>query len=389
MKKYLFSFAVLAMAMSLLTACGNDEEDTPSRHNDDEAVIPSKHPVDVSDGMFLVGSGNKKAGIDGNVSYIDYTHGWSVQDIFRQANAKSVGKTANYITAYGSKLYIVVDAEATVWVCDKQTLKVIKQIKTAELLGEKDGLSPRAALGYDGKIYLTCYGKSYDGDNGIVAAIDTVNFAKQQTYTVGSYPNGVALCGGYLFVTNSDYGMGAKPSLSKIDLKSGVVTEIKNDVITNPMEILTVDNAVYFLDYGTYDANWNQTGAGVRKVTLDGTVTKVVDGTAMCTDGKKIYTVNAPYGAGAITYPIYDIATGETTTWEPADIFSPAVIAADPVTGNIFIVSYQENPDTGYAGYALPSYTNQYNAQGKLVKKYENTATGPISVVFNTGVKYE
>ena len=376
MKKFLFSFAVLAMG--LLTACNNDDNDTPSAQ-----------PVNVSNGMFLVGSGNKKAGIDGNVSYIDYTHGWSVQDIFRQANDKSVGKTANYITAYGSKLYIVVDAEATVWVCDKQTLKVIKQIKTAELLGEKDGLSPRAALGYDGKIYLTCYGKSYDGENGIVAAIDTVNFAKQQTYTVGSYPNGVALCGGYLFVTNSDYGMGAKPSLSKIDLKSGAVTEIKDEAITNPMEILTAGDAVYYLDYGTYDTNWNQTGAGVRKVTLDGKVTKVVDGTAMCTDGKKIYTVNAPYGAGTTTYPIYDIATGKTTSWEPADIFSPAVIAADPVTGNIFIVSYQKNPDTGYAGYALPSYTNQYNAQGKLVKKYENTATGPISVVFNTGVKYE
>ena len=41
------------------------------------------------------------------------------------------------------------------------------------------------------------------------------------------------------------------------------------------------------------------------------------------------------------------------------------------------------------AGYALASYTNQYDAQGNLVKKYENTATGPISVVFNTGVKYE
>jgi hypothetical protein len=37
----------------------------------------------------------------------------------------------------------------------------------------------------------------------------------------------------------------------------------------------------------------------------------------------------------------------------------------------------------------MPSYTNQYDAQGNLVKKYENTATGPISVVFNTGVKYE
>lgn len=379
MKKYLFSFAVLAMGMSLLTACSNDDDDAPQ-----------KHLVDVSNGMFLVGSGNKSAGIDGNVSYIDYAKGVSTANAFKAVNGKSVGKTANFITSYGSKLYIVVDGEATIWVCDKNTLKIIEQIKTVDLLGEKDGLSPRCAVGYDGKLYFACYGKSFDGDNGIVAAIDTVKFAKQQTYTVGSYPNGVALCGGYLFVTNSDYGMCVKPSLSKIDLKSGVVTEIKNDVITNPMEILTVDNAVYFLDYGTYDASWNQTGAGVRKVTLDGQVTKVVDGTAMCTDGKKIYTVNAPYGAGTITYPIYDIATGATTTWEPKGIFSPALIAADPVTGNVFVVSYQENPDKpGKAGYALPSYTNQYNVQGDFVKKYENTATGPISVVFNTGVKYE
>ena len=379
MKKYLFSFAVLAMGMSLLTACSNDDDDAPQ-----------KHLVDVSNGMFLVGSGNKSAGIDGNVSYIDYAKGVSTANAFKAVNGKSVGKTANFITSYGSKLYIVVDGEATIWVCNKQTLKIEKQLSTIELLGEKDGLSPRCAVGYDGKLYFACYGKSLDGDNGIVAAIDTVNFAKQQTYTVGSYPNGVALCGGYLFVTNSDYGMCTKPSLSKIDLKSGVVTEIKNEAITNPMEILTVDNAVYFLDYGTYDANWNQTGAGVRKVTLDGKVTKVVDGTAMGSDGKKIYTVNAPYGAGTITYPIYDIATGETTTWEPKGIFSPALIAADPVTGNVFVVSYQENPDKpGKAGYALPSYTNQYNAQGDFVKKYENTATGPISVVFNTGVKYE
>ncbi len=378
MKKYLFSFAVLAMAMSLLTACSKDDDDTPSAQ-----------PVNVSNGMFLVGSGNKKAGVDGNVSYVDYTHGWSVQDIFRQANAKSVGKTANYITAYGSKLYIVVDAEATIWVCNKQTLKIEKQISTTQLLGETDGISPRSALGYDGKLYFACYGNSTNNGNGIVAVIDTINFAKQKTYEVGSYPNGLALCGDNLFVTNSDYGNNKKPSLSKIDLKSGIVTEIKDEAITNPMEILTAGDAVYYLDYGTYDANWNQTGAGVRKVTLDGKVTKVVDGTAMCTDGKKIYTVNAPYGAGTTTYPIYDIATGKTTSWEPADIFSPAVIAADPVTGNIFIVSYQKNPDTGYAGYALPSYTNQYNAQGDFVKKYENTATGPISVVFNTGVKYE
>ena len=377
MKKYLLSFAVLAMGMSLLTACSDDDDE------------PQKQAVDVSNGLFIVGSGNKTAGIDGNVSYIDYTKGSTVADIFQTANGKSIGKTGNHISAYGSKLYIVVDGEATIWVCNKQTLKIVKQISTTQLLGDKDGLSPRAAIGYDGKIYFTCYGKSYDGENGIVAAIDTVNFAKQQTYTVGSYPNGLALLGDNIFVTNSDYGSCVKPSLSKIDLKSGNVTEIKDAAITNPMEILTAGDAVYFLDYGTYDESWKQTGAGVRKVTLDGKVTKVVDGTAMASDGKKIYTVNAPYLGDGINYYIYDIATGTSKTWEPADIFSPAMIAADPVTGNIFVVSYQENPNKpGKAGYALPTYTNQYDAAGNFVKKYENTATGAISAVFNTHTEY-
>ena len=377
MKKYLLSFAVLAMGMSLMTACSDDDDE------------PEKLLVDVSNGLFIVGSGNKSAGIDGNVSYIDYAKGTTVANIFQQANGKSVGKTANYITTYGSKLYIVVDGEATIWVCNKQTLKIEKQISTTALLGETDGVSPRAAIGYDGKLYFACYGASTNGNNGIVAAIDTINFAKQQTFSVGSYPNGVALLNGNLFVTNSDYGNNVKPSLSKIDLKSGNVTEIKDATITNPMEILTAGDAVYFLDYGTYDANWNQTGAGVRKVTVDGKVSKVVDGTSMCSDGKKIYTVNAPYGGSGTNYYIYDITTGSSKTWEPANIFSPALIAADPITGNIFVVSYQENPDKpGKVGYALPTFTNQYDAQGNFVKKFENTATGAISFVFNTGVEY-
>ena len=59
------------------------------------------------------------------------------------------------------------------------------------------------------------------------------------------------------------------------------------------------------------------------------------------------------------------------------------------MTGNIFIVSYQPNPDAPqYAAYGLPSYTNQYDATGKFVKKYENTATVAISAVFNTHTEY-
>ena len=371
MKKFLLSFAVLTMAMSLTTACSSDDDDD----------APVLKPVDVSNGLFIVGSGNKNAGIDGNVSYIDYSKGVTVPNAFQAANGKSVGKTANYITAYGSKLYIVVDGEATIWVCDKQTLKIVKQISTTQLLGEADGVSPRAAIGYEGKLYFTCYGKSKDGENGIVAAIDTISFAKQQTFTVGSYPDGLTLCGGYIFVANSDYGMCMKPSISKIDVKSGAVSEIKDAAITNPMQILTIGNNVYYLDYGTYDESWNQTGQGVRKITMDGKVTKLIAGTTMGTDGKRIFSADAPYGK-EVTYYIYDTTTGNTSTWEPTDILSPQLIAADPITGNIFITSLSMN------NYKLPTYTNQYDATGKFVKKYENTATGAISAIFNTHTEY-
>ena len=375
MKKYLLGFAVL-MGAALFTACSNDDD------------TPEQKKVDVSNGMFIVGSGNKKANIDGNLSYIDYTSGAVTANAFQAANGKSLGKTANYVVDYGSKLYIVVDAEATIWVCDKATLKVQKQINTIDLLGEKDGVSPRAAVGENGNLYVTFYGDSYNGGNGIVAAIDTLTFSKQATYTVGSYPDGLTLANGLIYVANSDYGNGVKPSVSMINLSTGKVEELIDADITNPMQMITIGTDVYCLDYGTYDANWNQVGAGVRRITADYEVSRVVDGTFMGTDGKKIYTANAPYGAASINYFIYDPVTEATTEWTPEGIFSPALIAVDPVSGNIFIVSYQQNPETGYAGYGLPSYTNQYDAQGNFVKKYENTATGPISVVFNTGVKY-
>jgi len=377
MNKNLLNLAVLMMGASIFTACSNDD-------NGPELV-----KTDVSNGIFIVGSGNKRANIDGNVSYIDYASGAVTSNAFQKINGKSVGKTANYIVDYGSKIYIVVDAEATIWVCDKNNLSVLKQINTTELLGETDGQSPRAAVGMDGKLYFTCYGASTTGENGIVAAIDTVNFAKQETYTVGSYPDGLTLAHGCLYVANSDYGSCVKPSVSKIDLGSKEVSEIKNELITNPMHMLTVGDDVYFMDYGTYDENWNQTGAGVRKITPQGEVTFVMDGTSMCSDGKKVFTVNAPFGGAGTNYLIYDTATGATSSWQPTDVFSPALIAADPVTGNIFIVSYQQDPDTSYPSYSLPSYTLQYDAQGNFVKRYDNTATGPISAVFNRGVKYE
>lgn len=374
MKKFLLSFAVLMMGTFLFTACDDDDDN-----------VKQPVAVDVSEGLFIVGSGNTRSNIDGNLTYINYANGTSTLNAFQKVNGKSLGKTANFALVYGQKLYIAVDGENTIWVCDKNTLKTIKQINTVELLGETNGISPRAMIGYNDQLLFSLYG---NGEKGLVAAVDTVNFQLRATYPTGRYTDGITIAGNYLFAANSSYGDGTAPSITKCDLKTGNTQLLTGSDITNPMHMLTVGNDAYFLDYGEYDESWNQVGAGVRRVTQDGTVTRVIDGTAMCTDGKRIFTVNAPFGGSETTYLIYDTTTGQTKSWTPSDIFSPAAIAADPVTGDIFVISYSKNEDTGYPGYNLPSYVNQYGADGSFKKRYD-CGVGPISIVFNTGVKYE
>ena len=374
MKKFLLSFAVLMMGTFLFTACDDDDDN-----------VKQPVAVDVSEGLFIVGSGNTRSNIDGNLTYINYANGTSTLNAFQKVNGKSLGKTANFALVYGQKLYIAVDGENTIWVCDKNTLKTIKQINTVELLGETNGISPRAMIGYNDQLLFSLYG---NGEKGLVAAVDTVNFQLRATYPTGRYTDGITIAGNYLFAANSSYGDGKAPSITKCDLKTGNTQLLTGSDITNPMHMLTVGNDAYFLDYGEYDELWNQVGAGVRRVTQDGTVTRVIDGTAMCTDGKRIFTVNAPFGGSETTYLIYDTTTGQTKSWTPSDIFSPAAIAADPVTGDIFVISYSKNEDTGYPGYNLPSYVNQYSADGTFKKRFE-CGVGPISIVFNTSVKYE
>ena len=375
MKKYFLNFAVLMMATALFTACGDDDKDD----------VPQPKPVDVSEGMFVVGSGNSSSNIDGNLTYINYANGTSTTNAFKLANGMSLGKTANFALVYGQKLYIAVDGENTIWVCDKNTLRSIRRISTTDLLGTTLGISPRAMASYEGQVFFSCYG---DKANGVVAAMDTINYKLTKTYTAGSYSDGIAIANDKLYVANSDYGMGMNPSITVHDLKTGATNELKGADITNPMQMMTVGGNAYFLDYGSYDSSWNQVGAGVRQISADGTVKRVVDGTAMGSDGKRIYTANAPYGGNGVNYLIYDTTTGQTKSWEPNDIFSPAAIAADPVSGDVFVISYTENPDTHYPAYNMPTYVNQYSADGTFKKRYV-CGVGPISVVFNTGVKYE
>ena len=232
---------------------------------------------------------------------------------------------------------------------------------------------------YGDRVYFSTYG-------GVVAAIDTIGYELQDTYEAGSYPEDIMIVNGYLYVANSDWGNNTNPSISRINLRTGEDAEIKNSLITNPQKFYYANGNVYFLDYGTYDSNWNQVGAGVRQIFPNGEVVKAFDATAADQYGDTFYFYNAPYGGSTTTYGTYSANTG-IRPLNLEGLFSPAAIGVDPVNGYLFVASLTKNEDTGYPNNQANGYVNQYSLDGTLVKEKIPCGTGATAIRFNISVK--
>jgi len=364
MKKYLLSLAVMAMGATLLTSCLGDDSksgDTPTE-------------IAVTKGVFVINNGSANKSIDGSLTYIDYTTAAPIdQDIYKKVNGKSLGGTPNDVMVYGQKVYIVGSDENTIFVLDARNCKELKPVSTIALLGEEAGKNPRRIAAYDDKVYFTTYG-------GYVAAIDTVNFNLQQKYQVGSAPEGLTFGVnesnlGTLYVANSDYSYG-NGSISKIDVTSGSITEIKNDKVKNPQEIAVAGDVLYVLDWGYYSDDWSQQlDAGVYMISGNDASLVVPNATGMAVAGNKIFTFNDPWGGSGATYCTYDISSNQTTTLDLSGdsahrLISPCAISIDHMTGHIYIASRQLDPDTGYPSYTLPGFVNVYTFYGEFLESF-------------------
>ncbi len=381
MKKYLLSFAVMVMGSTLLTGCLGDD----SKSSD----IPTE--VVVTKGVFIINNGSATNSIDGSLTYINYatTTPSAQQNVYQMVNGESLGGTANDVLVYGQKVYIVGYDENTIFVLDARNSQELKKVSTIDLLGEEDGKGPRRVEAFDGKVYFTTYGT---GDKGCVAAIDTTSFALQKKYQVGSHPEGLTFGiddknAVSLYVANSDWSMG-KGSISKIDMTSGSITNSEYDKVKNPQEIAVAGDVLYVLDYGHYDTgDYTQHDAGVYKISNNTVSLVIPNATGMAAAGYLIYTFNDPFGSTAgPSYSVYDIRSSYPTTLNlfgdsSHPIVSPAAIAVDPMTGNIFIASRQKDPDTGYPSYAIPGFVNVYQGYGI------NSNPGQFVESFQTGVE--
>ena len=380
MKKYLLGLAVLLMGTAVMTSCSDDNDG------------PETYLQVYSTGAYVVNSGNMYNKIESSLTAIDYASSTATQKVFKAANGRSLGNTANDGIVYGNKIYLAVDQSNTIEVIDKKTKQSIKQIKTTDLLGKAEGAEPRHIIADGGKVYFTTYG-------GYVAAVDTTDFALQKKWQVGSYPESLVIGNGNLYVANSNYGYGGG-NISCINLSNDNVETKNIEGVNNPTSIYYASNVLYVLDNPVYGPapDYATTGENsLRTVNFaEGKSQKVADGNyAVCvTPGATtrmqaahpyFYVLNAPFGG---TPSVSVLAAGSTQpqamTLSEKPV-SPCGIFADPLNGHIFVLSYKMG-DKGTPDYNGNGYVVEYDSAGQKQHEYE-TGVGSCAMFFDSAYK--
>lgn len=382
MKKYLLGLAVLLMGTAVMTSCSDDNDS------------PETYLQVYSTGAYVVNSGNMYSNIESSLTAIDYASSTATQNVFKAANGRTLGNTANDGIVYGNKIYLAVDQSNTIEVIDKKTKKSIKQIKTTELLGNAEGAEPRHIIADGGKVYFTTYG-------GYVAAVDTTDFALQKKWKVGNYPEGLVFGNGNLYVANSNYAAGGG-NISCINLSNDNVETKNIEGVNNPTSIYYASNVLYVLDNPVYGPAPDYAATGenaLRAVSFaEGKSQKVADGNyAVCvTPGATttrdvevvrpyFFVLNAPYGGT----PSVSVLVAGSTQAQPMTLsempVSPCGIFADPLNGHIFVLSYRLG-DSGYADYNGNGYVVEYDSAGQKLHEYE-TGVGSCAMFFDSAYK--
>lgn len=380
MKKYLLGLAVLLMGTAVMTSCDPAED------------YPETYLQEYSTGAYVVNSGNMYSNIESSLTAIDYASSTATQNVFKAANGRTLGNTANDGIVYGNKIYLAVDQSNTIEVIDKKTKQSIKQIKTTDLLGKAEGAEPRHISADGGKVYFTTYG-------GYVAAVDTTSFALQKKWKVGSYPEGLVIAHGNIYVANSNYGKGGG-NISCINLSNDKVETKNIEGVNNPTSIYYASNVLYVLDNQYYDASFNAYGENsLRTVSFaEGKSQKVADGNyAACVtpgattrmDVEKVrpyfFVLNAPYG-GTPSVNVFVAGSTQPQALTLSEMpVSPCGIFADPLNGHIFVLSYRLG-DKGYPDYSGNGYVVEYDRAGQKQHEYE-TGVGSCAMFFDSAYK--
>ena len=378
MNKFIFRSALaIFSALSLsLASCGDDDDDPPSTTDSVEGndSIPAPNPggndsihtpnpdEKIPAGVFVINSGSFFSGVNGTLSFLDYSSNTLTDSLFVNVNGRTRGGTPNDIVLYGSKLYIAVTDENRIEIVDAHTLHSLSYIEQKQ---------PRCLVAANGKVYASTY-------EGTVISVDTASLAKAATSeVVGSRLEGITAMGDYIYVCNA-YNPDNSKNTNVVKLNAKSLSKVKDiNVTVNPTRITNDGSNLYVQSTGNYE----DISPCIQRVSVNNdSIETLCSGTYMAILNNKIYSVNSVYGQPS-EYLVYDLATGKTSQFiDGSDIYCPCAIAADPAKGIIYISSYNEGA-YGSADYAGRGYIVAYSADGTKLSKY-NAGVGPIAFAF-------
>lgn len=181
MNKNLFA---LIFPLAMLAASCTDEPDDPTPSAPDTLVSSTAVYV-LNEGFF---NGN-----NATLTRYSFDDLLATGDVFMQQNGRGLGDTGSDLAIYGSKLYAVVNLSGQLEVMDAATANSIKQIP---IFNGDVSRQPRKIAFLGTKAFVCNF-------DGTVAVIDTATLVIEKIIPVGPNPDGIAVAGGKIWVSNS------------------------------------------------------------------------------------------------------------------------------------------------------------------------------------------
>lgn len=348
-----------------LASCSDDEPATP-------VIEP---PVGTpSTTAYVLNQGSFYSGIDGTLDRIDLLDDTYTSSIFAAVNGQSLGDSPQDGVAYGSRLYIAMYGSNLIWVVDRQTARIVRQIQTNE---------PEGICAAGGCVYVS-------NNDGYVTRIDTLSLDITGHLAVGPNPAHLVASGGYLYVSISDgynsaggYANGFR--VAKLRIADGAFEAVKDiPVGMNPGPIQADSGGnVFVVCRGDYGA----TKPLIQKITPDDAVADFAPGSNIAVWNTTLYAVynytdwTTSPAQSTVTYAAYRTTDGTVLDADllPADHLpaSPIDIDVHPGNGDIYIGTQPSAYD-----YTAPGYVYRYTSTGQYVCRY-NAGVYPCAVIFS------
>lgn len=348
--------ALLPVALTLLLfACRKDDV----IYIPDEVPVATPEFTDIA-GFYLLNEGNmgsNKASLD----YFDYSIGVYSRNIFGSVNPdvpKELGDVGNDLQIYGSRMYAVINCSNKVEVMDAATSRRIGQIDIPNC----------RSICFDGPYaYVTSYAGPVVIDPnykqlGYVAKVDTATLQEVGRCIVGFQPDGIAKCGGKLYVCNSGGYMvpNYENTVSQIDLAT--FTEERRIEIAINLDNIVADRRgrLWISSRGNYYTVASRLYCyDTRKQRLEHSLDVPVSAMTLC--GDSLYVVSTAFSyetsKNVTSSAIIDTETAAVvrdniiTDGTDAKIRLPYGIAVNPLTKEIYITDARTyvNPGSLYA----------------------------------------